>query len=212
MSKNITVLTELQSENWALAEGFQGALAAIAHGEFAVITPEQAEAAADLGERVLGSQYSFVAADVGTLRVTGPLMPRASFISRLLGWASTDELMQEFSALEQDPNVKRIAVVFDTPGGAVTGTSEFSALISGCDKPTTAYVYGNAASAGYWLAAGCDRIISADTGFVGSIGVVMSLRAKKEEGEIEIVNSKSPNKRLDPESKAGRTDAVFQKA
>jgi ClpP class serine protease len=66
-------------------------------------------------------------------------------------------------------------------------------------------VYGNAASAAYWIASAADEIIVGATGMVGSIGVVMSGR-KMEDGEWELVNSDSPNKRPDPDTTEGKAE------
>jgi len=203
---NKAYLAEIYSENWAINEDVISSIHDL--GEYSLEAARDDDAISaqlDVGGPVTGTQWSYYNDNgVATLSIRGPLASRSGLLSTLFGWPSTEGLMQEFRALEDDDSVKTIVLLFDTPGGAVTGISEFASMIAGCDKRTIAYVYGSAASAGYWLAAGCDKIVSADTGTVGSIGVVMSIRTAKEAGRIEITNSQSPYKRLDPATKEGR--------
>lgn len=66
-------------------------------------------------------------------------------------------------------------VAINSPGGTTTGSEtlyrELRELAKA--KPTVAVVTGMAASGGYIAALGTDRIISPETGVVGSIGVIM---------------------------------------
>jgi hypothetical protein len=67
-----------------------------------------------------------------------------------------------------------------------------------------------AASAAYWIASATDEIVLDETASLGSIGVVAMVPdpAKRKSADLEIVSSKSPKKRIDVGTEAGR--AVIQ--
>jgi len=89
---------------------------------------------------------------------------------------SAESLQRDLLAMAADPNVKRIVLRIDSPGGTVAGTSETADAIrrvSAGGKPVIAFVDGMAASAAYWLASQADKIVMAGpTSEVGSIGVI----------------------------------------
>lgn len=73
-------------------------------------------------------------------------------------------------------DVREVAVVINSPGGAPAQCSLLSAVIRQCanDKkvPVTAFVEDVAASGGYWLACAADKIYVQPSSIVGSIGVI----------------------------------------
>ena len=83
------------------------------------------------------------------------------------------EIAFQVAECDKDENVKGILFILDSPGGTVKGTEELAEIIAQCEKPTLAYVDGNALSAAYWIASQTDMIItnSLEDCYVGSIGV-----------------------------------------
>jgi signal peptide peptidase SppA len=82
------------------------------------------------------------------------------------------------SAVERasaDPDVKRIVLHVDSPGGEITGLPETAAVIAAAAKvkPVSAIVDGAAASAAYWLTSQASDITLTPSGEVGSVGVRM---------------------------------------
>ncbi|MBI1620010.1 S49 family peptidase [Aquamicrobium zhengzhouense] len=75
-----------------------------------------------------------------------------------------------------DPEVKGIAFVIDSGGGAVAGNFDLVDRIYGArgQKPTRAFASEHAYSAAYSIASAADNIVVSRTGGVGSIGVVTS--------------------------------------
>ncbi|MDP1554490.1 MAG: S49 family peptidase, partial [Hyphomonas sp.] len=77
-----------------------------------------------------------------------------------------------------DDRVRGIFIRFETPGGVVDdGIDEVSEILrenreAAGGKPVWGFC-DVAASAGYWIASQCDRLIASRTGIVGSIGAVM---------------------------------------
>lgn len=158
-----------------------------------------------------GSRRVSVAGNVAILPVVGPIFPRANLMT-LSGGASIQSLAYDFNLAMQEPAIDTIIMNYDTPGGSLTGTSEFAQMLfeARAKKNIISYIYGLGASAGYWLAAAGKEIVISPTGEAGSIGVVAIYTSRKGEqekrgiSEFEIVSSQSPNKRPDPSTDAGR--------
>jgi len=74
-----------------------------------------------------------------------------------------------------DPDVKRIVLSVDSPGGEVVGLPETASVIARAArvKPVSAIIEGTAASAAYWLASQASDITLTPSGEVGSVGVRM---------------------------------------
>jgi signal peptide peptidase SppA len=74
------------------------------------------------------------------------------------------------------PDVKAVALVINSPGGAPAQCSLISAQIRKLseekDVPVFAFVEDVAASGGYWLACAGDKIYAQSSSIVGSIGVI----------------------------------------
>lgn len=144
--------------------------------------------------------------------VTGTIMPTDSPLLRFIGGTSIDQIRAGLRTALADGGTERIVLNVDSPGGSVTGVSELADEIfaSRTRKPIIAYVPGMAASAAYWLASATQRIVTADTGLLGSIGVASiayddrALLDRVGVRRHEIVSSQSPRKRPDPATDAGR--------
>lgn len=139
----------------------------------------------------------------GILTLNGPIIPRANSFSKASGIVSIDKLTADFKAFEADESVKEIQFLVDSPGGAVTGVSDFSQLVKASEKKTSAFIVGQAASAAYWIISAVDYIVSSNTGQPGSLGVVLSYR-KNDDGTQEIISAQTPNKRSNPDTKEGK--------
>jgi signal peptide peptidase SppA len=168
--------------------------------------------ASSLGERVDGTRYARTSGSIGTLSIYGPIIPRASMMEKASGLVSIENLSRDFSALEADRSITDIVLVMDTPGGVVTGVSEFAEMISQSEKNVLSHIVGMAASAGYWIASSAKRVTSTNTGIAGSIGVVTTIiddskyLEKRGIKEFDIVSSQTPRKRTDLTTAEGRTE------
>lgn len=164
--------------------------------------------AAQRGRPLDGARSARVRDGVAIIDVTGPIVRRADLFSDISGATAVEALSRDFDIARRDSLVEAILLVFDSPGGEVTGIGEFARMIASArtDKPVWAYVEGLGASAAYWLASAAEQVIIDDTAILGSIGVVMAVPdpAKRTSREIEIVSSQSPNKRPDVTTERGR--------
>lgn len=215
----IKILEEMSRVQWAILPASLRAMLTVLDGEeldledyrfFHRLTEEQhSEISAYFGESSDSTLYTRINNNIGYLSINGPIIPRATAFSDVSGLVSIDRLASEFMALENNPRIKSIVHIIDSPGGAVAGISDYADLVSNSKKDTYAYTY-MAASAAYWIASAVDTIISPTTGLVGSIGTVLSLTDYTEYNEkrgikkIEIVSSQSPRKHANPNTDEGR--------
>lgn len=112
---------------------------------------------------------------VAVLPVSGPLMK-----SDFCGWFGTASLRNELNKITATDSVKTIVLHIDSPGGSVDGTTAFGEAIRSArsaGKEVIAIIDGLCASAAYWIASQCDRIVAtAGTDIIGSIGTMFSIQ------------------------------------
>ena len=114
-----------------------------------------------------------VSGGVLTIPVRGALMNGFPYA---LGGMATGYpyIEQAFLRGMADENVRGIALVIDSPGGAVAGLFDMVDKMTAmsCRKPVHAFAHESAYSAAYAIASVADEITVSRTGGVGSIGVV----------------------------------------
>jgi len=158
-----------------------------------------------------GSRCVSVAGNVAILPVVGPLFPRANLMT-MSGGASVQSLAYDFNLALADKSIDTIIMSYDTPGGEITGISDFAKMIrqGSKEKEVISFGYGFVASAGLWLATASPTVILGDTAEMGSLGVVAVYTSTKKRDDkaglerMEIMSSQSPNKRPDPSTEKGR--------
>lgn len=160
---------------------------------------------ARLGRPLQNTQTVVLRGDTALIPVTGPVFRYANLFTQISGASSLSVLSTDFAAAEQNPAIRQIVLVIDSPGGQANGIAEFAQMVRSAGKPVIAYIDNVAASAAYWIASAADQIVMAKTGMVGSIGAVISIDPRKNDGSVEIVSSQSPNKRVDVTTDAGRS-------
>lgn len=187
------------STPWAILPSMLETIGAIARRENESVESLEAR----LGRPLQNTRSVTVRDGVALIPVTGPVMRYGNMFTQISGATSLDTLATDFTRAVDDPAVKAIIMVYDTPGGQANGISEFAAMMRAATKPVTAFVE-SAASAGYWMASAADEIVISKTGEVGSIGAVLQMRVGNSAGSVEIVSSQSPYKRPDVSTDAGR--------
>lgn len=209
--KHPKILAEIERTQWAITdEALRGILLAVEkeltaedYKLFHQLDETKRDAlVSDLGERMADTKNAHKQGKTGILFIDGPIIPRGSALTDASGLTSIEALTRDFHALEADNGIHHIVLLIDSPGGSITGISDFTNLVKMSSKLTTSFVFGQALSAAYWIATGADRIVSVDTGLVGSIGVVLT-PGRNNEGQREFISSQSPLKRIDPNSRQG---------
>ena len=223
MPKNYPkILTELASSFWAIRpESLQGILHLVQTGFQSVRDgdrelfhqadePAKKALVAHLGNPLSENSDVFIKGTTGIMFLDGPIIPRDALFTRLSGMVSIETLKDNLQTLQSKPEVRNIVLLVDSPGGVTTGVSEFADLVRASDVPVTAFAYGSAASAAYWIAAGAKNFLASKSSIIGSIGTVVTYmddtKRLEMEGfkEIEIVSSQSPDKRPDPTTSEGK--------
>ncbi len=142
------------------------------------------------------------------VHIEGTIFPKANIFTEICGATSVECLVKDLVEVADNPEVKNIVAVFNTPGGSVNGVNEGAEYIAMIQESTgkkiTAYVDGMCASAGYWLASQCYEIVTSKTGQLGSIGAVLQYEIKADESTGELLSSRAKNKRPDMSSQEGR--------
>jgi signal peptide peptidase SppA len=112
--------------------------------------------------------------------------------------SSYDNISRAVEDAASNPEVKRIVLAVDSPGGEVRGCPETAAIIQAAAKvkALSAIVDGQAASAAYWLTSQARDITVTPSGEVGSVGIKMvhaDISKKLEDAGIHITEMTSGN-------------------
>ena len=84
---------------------------------------------------------------------------------------SPEEVVGWLEHLRRDSEVKGILLRIDSPGGLVAPSQEIYAAVDDVDKPVVVSMGQVAASGGYYVACGADKIVANPGTITGSIGV-----------------------------------------
>lgn len=111
---------------------------------------------------------------VARINIGGALVHRSRMdadSTYLLGY---NDIAADAEDAASNPDARAIALIFDSPGGEVSGAFELADRLRALHgvKPITAVVDDMAASAAYLAASAADEIVITSTGYAGSIGVV----------------------------------------
>lgn len=120
--------------------------------------------------------YAVTARGTAIIPVHGTLVHRGSAIEQASGLTSYTSLAEAHDLALADSKVRQIAFDVDSPGGEVSGVFDFADEIFAARgrKPSVAIVNELACSGAYLIASAAGRIITARTGYCGSIGVMTS--------------------------------------
>jgi protease-4 len=110
---------------------------------------------------------------VAVVYAVGPIMSGKSssdlFGSSTLG---SDTIVEALRQANEDDDVVAIVLRIDSPGGSAVASDMMWREIETLDKPIVASMGDTAASGGYYIAMGCDKIYAEPGTITGSIGVV----------------------------------------
>lgn len=146
---------------------------------------------------------------VAVIPVHGVISQYDSFMNWLCGGVSLDEIKCQIQECQVNPEVERIVLDMNTPGGTVAGLAEFCEWLynnngaDGKSKPIETYVGARCFSAGMWMAAATSKITAHKTAMLGGIGV-MAVCEKDDGSEIIITSENTPKKNQDPATDEGR--------
>lgn len=136
--------------------------------------PEPSAFTAQKGEWAKNGWYRMIG-DIAVLDIFGVLAHRGGFqadSSYILGYQT---IARQLDAAANDDAVKGIVLNMDTPGGEVAGAFDLAQMIRNMrdEIPIRAVSGDLAASAGYLIGSAAGKLAITQTGYAGSIGVVM---------------------------------------
>ncbi len=119
------------------------------------------------------SQRSSSNKKIAVIYASGMIMPGRS-TSSLFGVEvlGSDTLVKAIQQADRDEKVGAIVLRVDSPGGSSLASDLIWRALRDCSKPTVASMGDIAASGGYYISMGCDRIFAEPGTLTGSIGVV----------------------------------------
>lgn len=111
---------------------------------------------------------------VAIIHVVGELVNRGSWIGASSGLVSYEGIKHQVMTAGKDPNIRAIVFDLSSPGGEASGAFALAAAIRkvSAQKMTIAVVNAMACSGGYVIASACKRIVIAEDGYAGAIGVL----------------------------------------
>lgn len=154
---------------------------------------------------------------VKVIRVTGIITPRYDpWFHDIYDYVALDLLTETVKKALSDDKVTAIVFFVDTRGGDVTGVNEFNQLIFEARKikPIFTYVIGSMCSGGLWAFSASHVVLADATARLGSLGVVSIFQDRSRYYEkmgvrfVEVVSTRSPNKRLNPTKGEGLKETV----
>lgn len=110
---------------------------------------------------------------IAVIYASGAIMSGESGASLFGGeTVGSDTLVKAIREAEAEKSVVAIVLRVDSPGGSALASDQIWRAIQKCDKPVVASMGDVAASGGYYISMGCDKIYAQPGTITGSIGVV----------------------------------------
>lgn len=134
---------------------------------------------------------------VAVLGIVGGTRANSTWITRLCGIPTYDDIKMRYQQAYEDPSVNLVLNRIDSPGGEAIGTGAMSEFISQFNKkikPVVSYTAGNMMSAAMWYGTAASAVVADADAQVGSIGAVRmymtQFRALQEQGvDIDVIRS-----------------------
>ena len=156
---------------------------------------------------------------IAVVEINGPIQTGTPMDGVIFGNVATgsDQVSAIFSGLTRDPFVRGVILRVNSPGGSIIAADQMLNTIKEykekVNKPVYASMGNVAASGGYYVAIGTDKIFANPSTITGSIGVVSGfLNFSKLERELGVksqslstgkyMDARSPHKQISKESKA----------
>jgi protease-4 len=124
---------------------------------------------------VLSASCSFAKNKVAVISLSGPIQSESS--SFLFGGSAItpESVRTELDRAKKDDNVKAIVLQINSPGGSVAASQEIVNMMEQVKKPIVVSMGDLAASGGYYISAGREKIVALPGTLTGSIGVISEM-------------------------------------
>lgn len=161
---------------------------------------------AKIGKPLDNSRTVTIRDRTAIIPVVGPIFRYANLFTAISGATSTEILALDFKKAEEDPEVDRIILNVDSPGGQAPGIADLASLVKNSSKPVISFIGGLGASAAYWFPSAASEVVISRSAEAGSIGAVFVVGTGEDENSVTIISKQSPNKRLDPKTESGMAE------
>lgn len=141
---------------------------------------------------------------VARIPVIGPLLKVPDFFLDVFEGGSTlyGDIIQAVRMADVDPDVERIVLEIDSPGGNLAGLFEATEAIRRVTKPVEAQVTDTALSAAFAIAVSADKVtVNNPLALTGSVGIVT--RQLIDSDRVTITSTEAPDKDPDVATAAG---------
>jgi protease-4 len=108
---------------------------------------------------------------IAVINMRGTIASGPTLLSETI---TPDETFSLIDKAENDPSIKAVLFVIDSPGGSVVASREISYAVNEMSKPTVCWMGDIAASGAYWIASSCDYVMADPLTITGSVGVTAS--------------------------------------
>lgn len=171
-------------------------------GKLENATAEEIQAATDLFGEVELPSILVIEGEEAIISITGPLSKTGpSWLARLFGFGGTayNDIIESLKIAQENPTIKKIRLIMDTPGGEVKGTDDVFQAVQAAkkEKLVIAENHGMIASGGYWIASAASQIIAtspaAETGSIGVYFAALDFTKMMEKDGVKLVVIRSKN-------------------
>lgn len=195
---------------WLLEKSVYDAIAT-ARDSGIKFTAEQQQEFADQFVAADTSRIMSLAGSNAQIHVKGVLTNSPDIFARFFGGGNITypEIISALAEADANPEIKEIIMLFDSPGGEVSGMFDAMDAMKTTTKPIKAIIGTQATSAAFGLASQADSIEAHNrASMVGSIGVAFSSFVNDK--VVTLTSTKAPNKRPDLKTAAGQAVIIEQ--
>jgi protease-4 len=123
----------------------------------------------------VSTSCAFAQNKVAVISLSGPIQSASSGFFLGSNVITPESVRTELERAKNDVNVKAIVIQINSPGGSVAASQEIANLLEQVKKPIVISMSDLAASGGYYISAGADKIVALPGTLTGSIGVISEM-------------------------------------
>ena len=123
----------------------------------------------------VSTSCAFAQNKVAVISLCGPIQSESSGFFFGGNVITPESVRTELERAKNDVSVKAIVLQINSPGGSVAASQEIVNLIEQVKKPIVVSMGDMAASGGYYISAGTDKIVALPGTLTGSIGVISEM-------------------------------------
>ena len=156
-------------------------------------------------EPLAPNSRSMVVDDTAIVMLQGPLFKKANLFVRFSGATSTELFISDMQTADANPNINRIIILAESPGGTVSGVNDAAKVVASIAmrKNVIGFADEMCGSGAYWILSQVNRLYASQTALLGSIGVMLRPDMRPD-GSIVITSVNAPEKLTDLRTRHGR--------